>query len=190
MTTIFIRMKSLLIFALILLSAAFIWVGFEAVDLYQAAFLEEQQAKQLQITEADVVLQGTEPAVAITPQESNFQKDNFFSEYRIERDRTRSQQVEILREIVNNQNSSAQVRQEAQQKLMRITEYLEKESKIENALIAKGFKEAVVVIQQNSVMVIVQSNGLRQDEIARISDIVIKVAECKIEDVVIVPKAV
>lgn len=190
MRTVFIRMKSLLAFALILLSAAFVWVGLEAVDTYRAALLEEQQPPDPETTGVVQELPDTEPVVAITPQDNSIGKDNFFSEYRIERDRTRSQQVEILREIVNNPNSSAQVRQEAQQKLIRIAENLEKESKIENALIAKGFKEAVAVIQQSSVMVIVQSSGLRQDEIARISDIVIKVTDCRLEDVVIVPKAV
>lgn len=189
MTTIFIRIKSILIFSLIILCAAFIWAGSKGVGFYKEAMQKELLDKTSLIT-ADTPSRGSEPVVAITTQENNLQKDNFFSEYRIERERTRSQQVEILREIVNNQNSSAQVRQEAQQKLIKISESLEKESKIENALIAKGFKEAVVVIQQNSVMVIVQSAGLRQDEIARISDIVIKVTDCKMEDVIIVPKTV
>lgn len=177
-----------MIFSLIILCAAFIWVGFQGVGFYKEALQKEKLSKEMEISR-EINSQDIEPVVAITQQE-NIQKDNFFTEYRIERDRTRSQQVEILREIVNNPNSSAQVRQESQQKLIKISENLEKESKIENALIAKGFKEAVVVIQQNSVMVIVQSTGLRQDEIARISDIVIKVTGCKMEDVIIVPKTV
>lgn len=189
MTTIYIRMRSLLIFSLIILCAAFMWVGYKGVGYYKEALQKEELSKESQITGV-TDSQNTQPVVAITPQENNTPKDNFFSEYRIERERTRSQQLEILREIVNNQNSSAQVRQEAQQKLIKISESLERESKIENALIAKGFKEAVVVIQQNSVMVIVQSAGLREDEVARISDIVIKVTDCKMEDVIIVPKNV
>lgn len=89
------------------------------------------------------------PVITIEPKNSELQvKDNFFIEYRIERDRTRSEQIEILREIVNNQNSSSQMRQEAQQKLLIIAEELEKESKVESALLAKGFGEAVAVLQK------------------------------------------
>lgn len=203
MTAIIIRLKSLILFGLLLLGLAFVWIGITSLDLYQQAIQPERKASLT--APAVIPAQGdkttpaqapetpaapTQPTLALTPQEQNTGKDNFFSEYRIERDRKRSEQVEILREIVNNANSSAQMRQEAQQKLIKISESLEKESKIENALIAKGFKEAVAVIQLDSVMIIVSSNGLRQDEIARISDIVVKVTGCKMEDVVIVPKSV
>lgn len=188
MTAIIIRLKSLILFGLLLLCLAFVWLGITSLDMYKQAVLPER--KESMTAPVTVTVPGVQSTMEITPQENGDSRDNFFSEYRIERDRKRSEQVEILREIVNNNNSSTQMRQEAQQKLIKISESLEKESKIENALIAKGFKEAVAVIQLDSVMVIVSSNGLRQDEIARISDIVVKVTGCKTEDVVIVPKAI
>lgn len=189
MTTIFIRMKSLLLFGLVLLCIYFVWLGYVGLDKAQEASLLnlKDKAPSAEPVAAPANNQ-TPPTVTIVPQETKGSSDSFFGEYRIERDRTRSEQVEILREIVNNPNSSAQMRQEAQQKLIKIADNLEKEYKVENALIAKGFKDAVVVIQPESVMVIIASNGLRQDEIARIADMVVKVVGCKMEDVVIVPK--
>jgi len=181
MTTIIIRLKSLIVFGLVLLSLSFIWLGVTGWDKYKDVFKGNKQPVQ---SDPAVLT----PTVTIVEEEKN-NRDSFFSEYRIQRDRTRSEQLEILREIVSNPNSSAQMRQEAQQKLIKISDNLERESKIENALVAKGFKEAIAVIQAEAVMVIVPSGGLRQDEIARISDIVIKVAGCKLEDVVIVPKS-
>ena len=49
-----------------------------------------------------------------------------------------------------------------------------KESRIENLVIAKGYDECVVFINDNGVNVIVQKpeNGLQQEDIARIRDIV------------------
>lgn len=180
MTTFFVRLRSILLFGAVLICASLIWIGFAGLDKYKAvvdnSVYEERQNP-------------VEASVTIISDGENLSKDNFFNEYRIERDRRRSERVEILREIVNNANSSANMRQEAQQKLITISDVLEKESKIENALVAKGFNDAVVVIQKDAVMVIVPSSGLREDEIVRISDIVIKVVGCKIEDVVIVPKA-
>jgi len=173
-TTITIRLKRLIAFTIILFAVSFVWLGYRGWNEYKNIFADKNTI--------------VEPVVTIALQEENGSKDNFFSEYRIERERTRSGQVEILREIVNNPNSSTQMRQEAQNKLIRISDNLDKESKIENMLIAKGFKEAIAVIQEEGAMVIVPSEGLREDEIARIADIVIKVAECSIEDVTIVPK--
>lgn len=189
----FIRLRSLLVFGMVLLAGSIAWIGLSSLDIYQEAVQrinQEAVNPEKEGTIAPTFEPGAEgPTVAIVPQETVPSKDSFFNEYKIERDRKRSEQVEILREIVNNPNSSSQMRLEAQQKLISISDFLEKESKIENALVAKGFREVVSVIQQGSVMVIVQSNGLRQDEVARISDIVVKVTGCKPEEVVIVPKA-
>lgn len=191
--TIFIRMRSLLAFGVILLVVSFAWMGVIGLDLYQEAIQRVNQAIGTDWAgkaSLETPPPQNEPTVAILLQTNEQSKDSFFNEYKIERDRKRSEQVEILREIVNNANSSAQMRLEAQQKLIKISDFLEKESKVENTLVAKGFKEAVVVIQQGSVMVFVPSNGLRQDEVARISDIVVKLTGCKLEEVVIVPKAI
>ncbi|MBZ4652722.1 MAG: hypothetical protein JG781_57 [Peptococcaceae bacterium] len=188
MTTIFIRMKNLILFGLVLLCISFVWLGYIGLDKAKEASLLKDKAPISEPVTAPANNTEPSPTVTIVPQETKSSSDSFFGEYRIERDRTRSEQVEILREIVNNPNSSAQMRQEAQQKLIKIADNLEKEYKVENALIAKGFKDAVVVIQPESVMVIIASNGLRQDEIARIADMVVKVVGCKMEDVVIVPK--
>ena len=185
MTTIIIRLKNLLTFGAVLLCISFVWIGMRNLLPGQDELPVSIPEEKMQATEQTI-----NPTVTIVAQEeAEKNKDSFFSEYRIERERTRSERIEILREIVSNANSSAQMRQEAQQKLIGISDVLEKESKIENALIAKGFVDAIVVIQPESVMVIVPSNGLRQDEIVRIADVVVKVAVCKMEDVIIVPKA-
>ncbi len=114
--------------------------------------------------------------------------DDFFSEYRIERNRTRSERAELLREIVNNPASLAQTRQEAQVKLIEISDELEKESKIESALLAKGFHDAVAVIQAQAVMVIVPSAELLPEEAIKVADVVAKTVDCAWEDVIIVPR--
>lgn len=183
MKTIFIRLKSLVIFGMILLSITFFWLGLGEWQKYRNNVTEQEKAVQ----SADT-LTLTEPMVTIVAEEESTGKDDFFSEYRLQRERTRSEQLEILREVVSNPNSSAQVRQQAQLKLIEIADNLEKVSKTENTLIAKGFRDAIVVMQEQAVMVILPSEGLRQDEIARVADMVVKIMGCKLEDVVIVPK--
>lgn len=190
MTTIYIKLKNLLFFGVILLFVAFLWLGLAGWNAKNnIANQDNISNNSINADEGDKVSPQVVPTVTIQPQDEQANKENFFIEYRLERDRTRSERIEILRGIVSNPNSSSQMRQEAQKKLINISDNIDKESKIENALIAKGFNDAIAVIQTESVMVIVASNGFRQDEIARISDIVIKVTGCKLENVVIVPKA-
>lgn len=184
-TTITIKLKKVIAFILVLFAVSFIWLGFQGWSQYKQIFADKNTDMTAENSEQDV----SEPVVAITLEQENGSKDNFFSEYRIDRERTRSEQVEILREIVNNPNSSSQTRQEAQRKLIAISDNLEKESRIEKMLIAKGFKEAIADIQADGAMVIVPSAEIREEEAAKISDIVIKVVGCSIEDVTIVPKA-
>lgn len=191
MRTYFIKIRSLIAFGVALLALAFIWLGLSDLNLYQEASQRIDGVNQTTVSDSHLedMASDIQPTVTFEPQNIEQKQDNFFIEYKIERDRTRSEQIEILREIVNNQNSSAQMRQEAQKKLIIIAEALEKESKVENALLAKGYGEAVAVMQESSVMVIISAESLRQDEVAQVSDIVTKMTGCRLEDVVIVPKA-
>jgi len=96
----------------------------------------------------------------------------FFVEYRMERDRVRGQQVEFYREIINNPNSSSDARQLAQNRLLLISQNIEREMKLENLIRAKGYKDAAVFLQDKSVTAIVQAKKLTDKEIAEIAEII------------------
>lgn len=196
MTTIYIRFKNLFIFGLIVLGLSFVWFSINTLQqenrLAQkstGSIAEKNEPRTEDVNKSSET--DPKPTLTLLPEENMAQaqpKQDFFREYRIERERTLSKQTEILNEIIHNANSSAQMRADAQNKLMALTEDLGRETKIESALVAKGFADAIAVMQEPSVMVIVPSEGFRQDEIARIADIVSKIAECRWEDVIIVPK--
>ncbi|GAW94164.1 SpoIIIAH-like family protein [Calderihabitans maritimus] len=114
--------------------------------------------------------------------------DEFFVEYRLERDRIRSQQVQLLREVVDNPNSVAETRQEAQNRILEITQRMEQELQLENLIVAKGYKDAVVFIEPDSVTVIVHEKNLTQTDAAKIADLVSRYTDHKLEDIVIIPK--
>lgn len=75
-------------------------------------------------------------------------KHEFIVEYRLERDRTRSQRIDMLREAVNNPNSAVEIRKEANRELMSVFRTIEKEMELENLIRAEGFKDAVVYLQE------------------------------------------
>lgn len=112
---------------------------------------------------------------------------DFFIEYRLERDRVRSQEVQMLRDLVNDKNTAAEAKTAAQQRLIRISGYMEQEMQIEALMKAKGYPEAAVFIQPNGVNIIVQGQELKTEELGRIGEAVARIANCKIEQVVITP---
>lgn len=113
---------------------------------------------------------------------------DFFVEYRLERDRVRSQQVELLKDIVQNPSSVAETRQEAQAVLLEITRRMEKELQLEHLITAKGYQDAVLFIQPNAVTVIVKNDQLNQEDVTRIADIVSRSTGHDIKDIVVIPK--
>ncbi len=112
---------------------------------------------------------------------------NYFVEYKLERDRIRSRQIEILREIVNNPNSVSENRMEAQQRLFLVSDNMEKELELENLLTAKGFSQTAVLIQPSVVTIVVGKTNLNHEEIARIADVAVKTTNFDLENIVIVP---
>lgn len=115
-------------------------------------------------------------------------QNEFFVEYRLERDRTRSQQVDLLREIVNNQNSSESAKKEAQTRLLGISQAIETEMKLENLIRAENFKDSVVFVQDKSVTVIVQVPMLTATDRQKINSITTRITGLDEQMVVIIPK--
>jgi len=99
-------------------------------------------------------------------------KGNFFANYRIERENTRKNEIEVIREIIDNPNSDADMKKEAQAQLLEITNNMEKELLIEGLIKAKGFEDTIVMMSKNSVNVIVSRAELKPEEVAQILDIV------------------
>ena len=113
---------------------------------------------------------------------------DFFVEYRLERDRTRGQRIEWLREVINNVNSAGETRQKAQEHLLAISSKMEKEIELENLLRAKGFKDAAVIADERSVTVIVSSDQLSISESSEINNLVSRRTGVDVQNIIIIPK--
>lgn len=112
----------------------------------------------------------------------------FFVEYRLQRDRTRSRQIELLKGIIENPNSVTEDRHEAQQMLLRITNQMEQELQLENLIVAKGYKDAALFIQPDSVTVIINAETLTDEDVTKIADLVARTTGQSLENITIIPK--
>lgn len=114
--------------------------------------------------------------------------DSYFAEARLSRQKARDEAVSILNVTVENESADADAKAAATESIQVMAQSAMKESRIENLVIAKGYEECVVFINDNDVNVIVQKpeNGLQEDDIARIRDIVISETGVKAEQIKII----
>lgn len=199
MSTLVIRKKNLKLLLLALLGILFVYLGYQHIyislptwdkdgDQPVAKIVANPAATPAENSVASTPVQISEVPVTAVGVSAKNSGPEFFSEYRLERDRVRSQQMEVLREVVNYPSSTAENRKDAQQRMLNLTNSLQKEMELENLLMARGFRDGVAMIQPNSVTVIVLAKSLTQDEITRITDVVCRTTGCKAEQVVIIPK--
>jgi stage III sporulation protein AH len=92
----------------------------------------------------------------------------------LEKEQTRAQNKETLLEIINNANISETQKQEAVNSMISMTDIAEKETAAEILLEAKGFDDAIVSIDDDSVDVVVNTTELTEAQRAQIEDIVIR----------------
>ncbi len=112
----------------------------------------------------------------------------FFSEYRIERDKNRSKEVEMWQDIINSDKAEDNFKNMAQQELVKIVALTDKEMLIENLIIAKGFNDALVFLADDSATVIVEARELTPSNIAQIQDIVTRKTKMDPKDIKIMKK--
>jgi len=97
----------------------------------------------------------------------------YFAETRQRKDIARSEAIELLNTIINNNSSTPEARSTAQTQVTNIARNIEREAIIESLIRARGIEEAVVFIDETNVSVVVKSDELDSSTVAQIQDIVI-----------------
>ena len=98
---------------------------------------------------------------------------NFFTSCRADKLSTRNLQIEYLNSIIESSSDQAQIT-EANAKKMAISNRIEYETALEGLIMASGFEDVIVTESDNSLSVMVKSNGLTSDEVAKILGILVK----------------
>jgi len=114
---------------------------------------------------------------SLQPIETKKNDLDFFIEYRLDRERTRGRQIELLREIINSPLANEQTRKKAQEEILAISDKLSKEKELEHLIRAKGYQEATICIAEKGVTVIVQpvqneSNKITPEEMTKICEVI------------------
>ena len=98
----------------------------------------------------------------------------FFSEYKMERDKNRSKEVDMWQEIISDQNTEMTFKTAAQQEIAKVLALTEKEMIIEQLVMSLGFSDALVFLTDDSATVLVETKDLSAAQVAKVQDILIR----------------
>lgn len=137
---------------------------------------EEDDIEILDTKNGATVDEITEEANAIIgkniSKEASLSSKNYFIEQRLSRDKLRAGLIQRLNEIVNNDNTTDEIRTEAQKKIIKIGDISEKELIIEGLIKAKDFDDVLVFITDENAKVVVLRDELTEQDVVKILDIV------------------
>lgn len=132
-----------------------------------------------------------EPAATENEQVSSVNEENesYFAMTELSRQKNRDEAMEVLQTIVDSDGSTQEDKNIATQSIKNIADNIQSESNIESLVSSKGFEECVAVISEGSATVVVKSDGLLENEITQIQEIVYSESGIKPENLHIIEKA-
>ena len=114
--------------------------------------------------------------------------ESYFAMTEVSRQRTRDEALEVLQTIVDNEATSEDDRNTALNAINVIASNIQSEGNIESLVVSKGFEECVAVISEGNATVVVKSDGLLENEITQIQEIVYSEAGILPENLKIIEK--
>ena len=112
---------------------------------------------------------------------------DYASEMKLNREQIRSKNKETLLEIVNNNAISDELKQDAINKMIAMTDIAERENAAEMLLEAKGFTDVVVSITEDSCDVVLNMGEVTDAKRAQVEEIVKRKTNVSAENVIITP---
>ena len=131
----------------------------------------------------DTTTQNNEISRVSNLNESNNAKD-YFTETKIQRDKMYSEMIETYTKILENEQIPDDQKDIASNEIKRINERKKQIATIENLLKTKKINEAIVLINDNSIDVIVnEKEDIETEKIAQIQNIVSRELDADIENI-------
>lgn len=105
---------------------------------------------------------------------------------RLERNNNRSKTIADLTEVVNNSSADSKTKEEALKGLNLIAEQVNAEASMETVIKLKGFEDALAILSEETVTVIVPAESLLTSQTLQIQDAVISQKQIDLEKIKII----
>ncbi len=101
----------------------------------------------------------------------NAESGGYFDNARYLRKKNRDDAVSVLNQLISNDDADSDSKKAAADAVTDYARVSELESTLENLIMAKGFTDCIVYVGNDSVSVVVETDGLEAHEAAQIMDI-------------------
>jgi len=180
-------MKKFMQRRLVWLALLMVWVGMViSISNYRGT----EEAYEAVVEEINVKAEEQMPQDVSSITVSHSGEKDFFAAFRLEREEARAETLEILEDLIENPNTDEGIKQQAQEKILALTGRMEKEKEIENLIRARGYQESLAFLHDDTVDIIIQTEGLERDDVARVGDIVSKATGFNFADITIIEKKI
>ena len=148
--------------------------------------IDSDDGSEYTITDSgEVVASEENPGEAVMV--SNNIGSDYFASSKLNREQTRAKNKETLMNIINDDKIASADKKSAIKQVAAMTKISEKENAAELMLQAKGFENAIVSISDGNADVVISSEGLTNQQIAQIEDIVKRKTGISADKIVITP---
>ncbi len=113
----------------------------------------------------------------------NESEDFYFTTSKLERNTMYSELLETYQDMYNNTNASGEQKSEALSKINEINNTKNAIMIAENLILAKGFEDAVIFVNDGSVSVIIKTDKLKDEQVAQVQNIVSRELNVKAETI-------
>ena len=120
-------------------------------------------------------------------QNTTVEGNEYFTSAKLNRQKSRDDAIALLKEVAENDKNDTATKAKALEDIRKIASNIEKESIIENLAKAKGFINCIAIIGEGNVSFVVQTQGLKANEITVIKDLCVQESGVKAEKVTIIP---
>ena len=132
----------------------------------------ENVIKEIESKKEEIEKENKKESEKINEIGNNKDSDNYFVKTRLERDNMYSRMLESYEEIVNNDKISSEQKAVAIQEISNINNYKNGIMISENLIKNKGFEDVVILINNNTVSVVVKKDNLYETDIVKIQNII------------------
>ena len=144
-------------------------------------------SKEKYLGEAAYVSGDSSPEAVATSAKVGAADKNYFDTVRSERNANLKKQQELVEESLKSSSLSDEEKSAAVDRIAELVSRMEKENNIETLLKGKDFADAVVIIGDKDVNVIVKSDGLTTTQTLQIQDIITSQTRIPLANIKIVP---
>ena len=170
-----------IIAALAIMIAVAGYLSYSGISIMEENDKLSAETENVVTTDSEVLENNTsQPGEAVLTGSSSF-----VAQAKVSREQIRSQNKEVLMDVINNDSLSEEEKQEAVASMVELTDLAEKEAAAEMMLEAKGFENVVVNLTGESADVMVPSSQLDDTQRAQIEDIIIRKTGIPGESIVI-----